>query len=207
MADVVANIISVWQSWTGGTFNYFQVGAQPLEQPWGSYTNLWDLRVHDSPKTQGIDRVIKSPPAPIGAGWPAPLKHHNVSFFVGYYSKDKLPPTQAQVTWLPMDTTMHYLVRFESALACAAGINVTVTMSSTLKTGEEPLEVSVGSFLPPVNVSSPATNGSRTDLGIATALFPKMPPAALKSGLVTVRLRVPVDGVHYELWYLDVNCR
>lgn len=46
MADAVFNIVQTWQQWFGGdtehpNFNYFTLGAQPLEQPWGSFTNLW----------------------------------------------------------------------------------------------------------------------------------------------------------------------
>jgi hypothetical protein len=33
------------------------------------------------------------------------------------------------------------------------------------------------------------------------------PSSALSSGLVTVRLRVPVAGVQYKLWYFDASCR
>lgn len=161
----------------------------------------------DTPKTRGIDRVVAAPPAPLSAGWPAPLVRHNASFYVGYYTKDKTPPVNPQVTWLPQGTMMHYLVRFSSSTACASGVNVTVTMSSTVPAGGEPLEVSIGSFLPAVNISSPATNGSKTDLKTATALFAKLPSSAPASGLITVRLRVPVEGVHYELWYLDTRCR
>ena len=38
-------------------------------------------------------------------------------------------------------------------------------------------------------------DGTRSDLVAATALLPPLPPAALASGLVTVRLRVPAAGV------------
>ena len=61
--------------------------------------------------------------------------------------------------------------------------------------------------MPATNISSPKTNGSKTDLHPVTALFPKLPAGALPSGLVTVQLRVPIEGVKYELWYLDVSCR
>ncbi len=203
MADAVVAIVNNWQMWTGGLFNYFQLGAQPLEQPWGSYTNLWDLRVPDTPKTRGIDKLVSSPPAPLAAGWPAPLVKHNASLYVGYYSKDGTPlPTP--VTYLPLNATLNYLVRFPSR--CAAGTNVTVTLSSSLKAGGEPLEVSLGAFMAPVLVSTPPSNGTRTDLVAATALLPPLPAAALASGLVTVRLRVPAAGVKYALWYVDVSC-
>lgn len=205
MADVVVGIVEAWQSWGFSTFNYFTLGTQPLAQPWGSYTNLFDLKQPDTPKTRGIDRIVNAPPAPLSAGWPAPLIGHNASFFVGYYSPSGLPPTAAVVSWLPENTTMSYLVRFPSA--CAAGINVTVHMSSTLRAGGDPLEVSVGAFLPPVTVVSPPTSGSKADFVPVTALFPSLPTAALSNGLVTVRLRVPIAGVKYVLKSLDVTCR
>jgi hypothetical protein len=203
MADAVANIVGTWQSWTGGLFNYFQLGAQPLEQPWGSYTNLWDLRVPDTPKSRGVDRVVGAPPAPLTAGWPAPLARHNASLFVGYYSKSGLPnPTP--VTYLPLNATLSYLVRFPAR--CARGTNVTVTLASTLKEGGEPLEVSLGAFMAPALITTPPSDGTRGDLVAATALLPPLPPAALANGLVTVRLRVPAAGVKYALWYVSVSC-
>ena len=45
MQTAVENIVHVWQQWTGGTFNYFTLGANPLYQPWGAYANRWDI--HD----------------------------------------------------------------------------------------------------------------------------------------------------------------
>ena len=50
----------MWQQWFGGddkvaNFNYFTLGAQPLEQPWGSFTNLWDLKDTNTPKNAGVD--------------------------------------------------------------------------------------------------------------------------------------------------------
>lgn len=210
MADVVAGIIQNWQSWTGGLFNFFQLGAEPTLQPWGSYANLWDIRVPDTPKTRGIDRVVAAPPAPLTAGWPAPLVHHNASFVVGYYSPNGLPPAEAPITFNNPGAEYRYLVRFTAP--CARGINATVTLSSTLKGGGETLLVSIGAFLPTATVLSPATNGSRTDLKAVTTLFDPLPPAALSSGLVTLRLTVPgppinVNITKYELWYVDVSCR
>ena len=206
MADAVVGIVATWQAWTAGTFNYFTLGAQPLQQPWGSYTNLFDYSVPDTPKSRGIDRIVSTPPAPLAAGWPAPLVNHSAAFFVGYYSKDGRPPTNPVVTWLPLGTTMNYLVRF--AAPCAAGLNVTVGMTSEVKTaGGDLLEVSVGAFLPAMNISSPPADGSRRDWTGVSALFPAMPAAALANGLVTVRLRVPVAGVKYILRSVDVDCR
>ena len=159
----------------------------------------------DTPKTRGIDAIIAAPPAPVAAGWPAPLVHHNASFSVGYYTPSGLPPPTPQVSYVPLNLTLQYLVRFPSR--CAAGINVTVTFSSYVAAGGDPLEVSVGTFTPPATIASPATDGSGKQLAAATALFGALPPAALASGLVTVRLRVPAAGVKYELWYVDVSCR
>jgi hypothetical protein len=207
MTDAVTGIVAAWQAWTGGTFNYFTLGAQPLAQPWGSYTTLFDLKVPDTPKSRGIDRIVSSPPAPVGAGWPLPLLNHSASFFVGYYSKDNLPPTNPVITWLPENTTMNYLVR---AAACAAtGVNVTVYMSGEKKSaGGDPLEVSVGAFLPPVILAAPPADGSRKDWQGVSALFPPPPAgAALASGSLTVRLRVAASGVNYILRSLDVICR
>lgn len=179
------------------------LGAQPLEQPWGSYTNLWDLKVVDTPKSRGIDKIVDSPPAPLTAGWPAPLVNHSAAFFVGYYTKDGLPPTNPVVEYLPLNLTMRYLVRFDGA--CAAGINVTVHMAGG-KTGFDPLEVSVGAFLPPVTILGPPAS-PKPVFSPVTALFPPLPPAALSNGLVAVRMRVPVAGVTYKLMSLDVACR
>ena len=101
---------------------------------------------------------------------------------------------------------MDYLVRFGAP--CGAGVVVTVGMSAEKRTsGGEPLEVSVGAFLPAANVSSPPANGSRADWTPVSALFPPLPAAALANGLVTVRLRVPVAGVNYILRSVDVACR
>jgi hypothetical protein len=205
MQGAVEAIVRTWQQWTGGTFNYFTLGAQPLQQPWGSYTNLFDLKQPDTPKSRGIDAIVGAPPAPLAAGWPAPLVRHNASFAVGYYTPSGLPPPAPQVTYLPQNLTLKYLVRFSER--CAAGVNVTVTFSSRAAAGGEPLEVSVGAFAPPATIASPATDGSGKQLAAGTALFDALPPAALGNGLVTVRLRVPVVGVKYELWYVDVACR
>lgn len=204
MEDAVKGIVGAWQAWTGGTFNYFTLGAQPLEQPWGSYANLYDLRVKDTPKSRGLDYLVSNPPAPLTAGWPAPLLNHSASFFVGYYTPSGLPPTNPVVTWLPLNATMRYLVRFPHP--CATGTAVTVYVASPTKAGGEPLEVSLGAFLPPVLLSTPPTNGSRTDFEPIVATFPPLPPAALKNGLVAVQLRVPVEGVKYSLRALDVQC-
>jgi len=205
MEDAVTGIVATWQSWGLGTFNYFTLGAQPLQQPWGSYTNLWDLKVPDTPKSRGIDKVVNSQPAPLTAGWPAPVVNHSASFYVGYYTKDGLPPTNPVVEYLPVNTTMRYLVRFGAA--CAAGISVTVHMESSKGApGGDPLEVSVGSFLPPATILAPP-GGASPVFSPVTALFPPLPAAALANGLVTVRLRVPVAGVKYKLESLDVSCR
>ena len=206
MADAVAAIVATWQAWTAGPFNFFTLGSQPLQQPWGSYTNLYDYAVPDTPKSRGIDRVVSTPPAPLAAGWPAPLVNHTAAFYVGYYSKDGLPPTNPVVTYLPLGTTMNYLVRF--AAPCAAGLNVTIGMTGEAKApGGEPLEVSVGAFMPPMNISSPPSDGSRRDWTSVSALFLPLPAAALANGLVTVRLRVPIAGVKYILRSVDVGCR
>lgn len=207
MQTIVENIVRVWQSWGCGTFNYFTLGVMVLYQPWGSYGNLWDLKVPDTPKTRGIDKIVNSPPAPIAGGWPAPLVRHNASYQVGYYTANGLPPPVPTTSVLRLNTELRYLVRFGAR--CAAGINVTVTFSCPKgdKTGGEPLEVSVGAFAPLVTIASPATDGTGKELVGVTALFDALPPAALASGLVTVRLRVPVAPVHYELWYVDVACR
>jgi hypothetical protein len=207
MQTIVENIVRVWQQWTGGTFNFFTLGVMPLYQPWGSYGNRWDLEDDDTPKSRGIDKIVGSPPAPVAAGWPAPLVRHNASYAVGYYTPSGLPPPVASVSVLRLDTELSYLVRFGER--CAAGINVTVTFSCPKgdKVGGEPLEVSVGAFAPPVNIASPATDGTGAELVGVTALFGALPPAALASGLVTVRLRVPVTPVNYKLWFVDVACR
>jgi hypothetical protein len=106
-------------------------------------------------------------------------------------------------------------VRF--AKPCALGINVTVTMAVlmnrvTKKVGGETFDVAVGAFLPTQSLLSPATNGTANDLASITALFDPLPPAALSSGLVTVRLSAPGPPVNanitnYRFVYVDVACR
>lgn len=207
MQTVVESIVRVWQQWTGGTFNYFTLGANALYQPWGGYGNRWDMKDDKTPKSAGIDAIVNSPPAALAGGWPAPLVHHNASYSVGYYTPDGLPPPVPYAPFLKLNAEFSYLVRFGAR--CAAGINVTVTFSCAKndKVGGQPLEVSVGAFLPPVTISSPATDGTGKELVGVTALFDALPPAALANGLVTVRLRVPVYPVTYKLWYVDVDCR
>lgn len=206
MEDAVTSIVATWQAWTGGTFNYFTLGAQPLQQPWGSYTILYDLKVPDTPKSRGIDKIVASPPAPLTAGWLAPVYNHSAAYYVGYYTKNGLPPTDPVVSYLPLNTTLRYLVRFDAQ--CAAGTNVTVHMATSgAGAGGDPLEVSVGAFLPPVVVAAPPGRAGPPVFSPVTALFPQMPAAALANGLVTVRLRVPVEGVKYRLLSLDVTCR
>ena len=101
------------------------------------------MKVPDTPKSRGIDRIVSTPPAPLAAGWPAPLVNHSAAFYVGYYTKDTLPPPYAPVTWLPLNLTMSYLVRF--AAPCTGGINVTVTMTGMAKSeGGDPLQVRRG---------------------------------------------------------------
>ena len=66
--------------------------------------------------------------------------------------------------------------------------------------GGEPVEVSIGAFVPPVTILSQPANGSRHDWTGVTAKFPNPPPGtALANGLITVRLRVPKAGVTCEL--------
>ena len=66
--------------------------------------------------------------------------------------------------------------------------------------GGDPVEVSIGAFLPPVTILSQPANGSRLDWTGVTATFPNPPTgAALANGLITVRLRVPKAGVTCEL--------
>jgi hypothetical protein len=207
MADVVTGIVANWQRWGNGMFNFFIIGAQPLEQPWGSYSDLWDMTVTATPKSKGLDTVASTPPAAVTAGWPLPVLYHPASFSVGYYAKDGLPPTDPDVTWLPPKTVLPYLVRLDSP--CVLGLNVTVYMSNSLKSGGDPLGVSVGVFLPEVNVTAPQTGGNRSlFLPAAPALFPPLPAAALPNGLVAVRLHV-VTAVapHFALRALDVTCR
>ena len=207
MADVVFEIVQGWQSWGGGTFNFFIIGSQPAEQPWGSYSNLFDSRVPDTPKSRGLDRIVASAPAAVAAGWAVPVLNHSASFYVGYYSPSELPPASPVVTWLPPGTTLSYLVRLDAP--CALGLNVTVYMSNFLKAGGDPLGVSVGVFLPAVNVTAPATGGEHgTFAPAAPALFPPLPAAALPNGLVTVRLSVVTPAApQFSLRALDVTCR
>ena len=208
MADVVVGIVRGWQAWGGGSFNFFIIGAQPLEQPWGSYSNLWDLRNASTPKSAGLDRIVASPPAPVTAGWLVPVLNHSASFIVGYYAPNKLPPANPVVTWLPPGSTLPYLVRLDSP--CELGLNVTVYMSNERKAGDagDPLGVTVGVFLGMVNVTAPATSGARTDFRPASALFPPLPPAAPASGLVAVRLHVVTAAApQFALRALDVTCR
>ena len=207
MADVVFGIVQGWRAWGGGSFNFFIIGAQPLEQPWGSYSNLWDLRQPDTPKSAGLDRIVAAPPAPVTAGWPVPVLNHSASFIVGYYAADKLPPANPVVTWLPPGTVLPYLVRLNTP--CALGLNVTVHMSNFRKgVSGDPLGVTVGIFLGMVNVSAPPTDGSRTDFGAASALFPPLPPAAPANGLVAVRLHVVTEAApQFALRAIDVTCR
>jgi hypothetical protein len=66
--------------------------------------------------------------------------------------------------------------------------------------GGDPVEVSIGAFLPPVTILSQPANGSRHDWTGVTATFPNPPTgAALANGLITVRLRVPKAGVTCEI--------
>jgi hypothetical protein len=100
------------------------------------------------------------------------------------------------VSWLPLNATMRYLIRFDAP--CAAGVKVVVYMTHRSKSpGGEPLEVAV----------SAAANGTRKDWTGVVATFPAPAPgAALPSGLITVRLRVPIATVTYEIRSLDVMC-
>jgi hypothetical protein len=171
----------------------------------GSFTNLWDLAIKDTPKNAGINKIVSSSPATLTAGWPAPMLNHSAAFKVGYYTKDKLPP-ESVVTWLPENSTASYLVRFDTP--CHAGYKVTLYMTHRSKSaGGEPVEVSIGASVPTVTILSAAANGSRHDWTGVTATFPN-PPAGkmLANGLITVRLRVPRAGVTYEWLSLDVLC-
>jgi len=93
------------------TFNYFTLGAQPLVQPWGSYTNLWDLKVTSSPKTTGIDKIISSPVAKVTAGWPLPMMNHSAAFKVVFssqtFARMSAPP-------LPSHTYTHTRIYFNA---------------------------------------------------------------------------------------------
>lgn len=208
MTDVVVGIVRNWQSWGGGMFNFFIIGAQPLEQPWGSYSDLWDMKVTTTPKSIGLDSIISTPPAPVTAGWPIPVLNHSASFFVGYYSANKLPNPNPVLTYLPPGSHTAYLIR--GASACPLGLNVTVLMSNFIKGGQsDPLGVSVGAFLPPMNVTAPATDGSeRTFVPSSPALFPPMPAAALPNDLIAVRLQiVTAVAPKFALLGLYVTCR
>jgi hypothetical protein len=207
MADVVVNIISNWQSWGNGMFNYFDIGAQPLLQPWGSYTTLWDFRNTSTPKTEGLARIISNPPASVTAGWPIPVLNHSASFYVGYYTKDGLPPPSPIVTYLQPNSFMSYLVRVDQP--CPLGLNVTVYMSNFQKTGGDPLGVSVGVFLPMINITAPTTSGNHNDFEpSAPALFDPLPPEALPNKLITVRLHIITPTApKFSLRSLDVTCR
>ena len=235
MTDVVTGIIANWQSWgvreerapwalaseppihaapapalQAGMFNFFIINAQPLAQPWGSYSHLWDMRNTTTPKSIGLDRVVSTPPAPVTAGWPLPLETHSASFYVGYYAKDGLPPHNPVVTWLPPGTTLQYLVFVGAPSACSLGLNVTVLMSNANTTGpSDPLGVTVGVFSPQLNVTAPPTpKGSPKFVASTPALFPPLPAAWLPNGLVSVRLSIvtPVKP-NFELMGLYVSCR
>lgn len=126
----------------------------------------------------------------------------------GYYAKNGLPPADPDVAWLPPGTVLPYLVRLDAP--CAKGLNVSVLMSNFAPSGgADALGVSVGAFLPGVNVTAPSTGGSKAVFKYAPpALFPPLPAAALPSGLVAVRLSVvtPV-APRVVLRALDVTCR
>lgn len=210
MTAVVTGIVSNWQSWGAGMFNFFIISAQPLEQPWGSYSHLWDMRVTTTPKSQALDRIVSTPPSAVSAGWPIPVVNHSASFYVGYYSKDGLPPANPVITWLPPGTEMQYLIRVGSPSPCSLGINVTVLMSnSNAKGPSDPLGVSVGVFLPSVNVTAPVIPKGAPKFAASTpALFPPLPPAALPNGLISVRLQVVTPiAPNFELLGLYVSCR
>ena len=207
MTDVVVNIFKNWQSWGGSMFNYFDIGAQPLLQPWGSYTTQWDFRVTTTPKTLGLAQVVSTPPAPVTAGWPLPVLNHSASFYVGYYTKDGLPPTSPIITYLQPGSSMSYLVRLDQP--CTLGLNITVYMSNFQKTSGDPLGITIGAFLPMINITAPTTSGNHNDFeAAAPALFDPLPSDALPNKLITVRLHVvTATSPKFSLRALDVTCR
>jgi hypothetical protein len=126
---------------------------------------------------------------------------------VGYYTKDDTPPPFAPVTWLPENSTMNYLVRSPDG-GCSKGIKVTVYMTHEKKSpGGQALDVMVGVFLPAQQVHSAPADGTRKDFtGVSTTFPPPPAGAALSSGLITVRLRVPEVTDPIIILSLDVLC-
>jgi hypothetical protein len=102
---------------------------------------------------------------------------------------------------------MSYLVRVDQP--CPLGLNVTVYMSNFQKTGGDPLGVSVGVFLPMINITAPTTSGNHNDFEpSAPALFDPLPPEALPNKLITVRLHIITPTApKFSLRSLDVTCR
>jgi hypothetical protein len=82
-------------------------------------------------------------------------------------------------------------------------------MSNFQKTIGDPLGITIGAFLPMINITAPTTSGNHNDFeAAAPALFDPLPSDALPNKLITVRLHVvTATSPKFSLRALDVTCR
>jgi len=216
MESVASRTVALWQSWGGGTFNWFTGGAETTYCPWGSTAATWDNRELDTPKLRAARDVISSPPAPVTAGLPLPFRNYTFSMAMQFYSPTCSPLPYSPVEYLEAGAAFSYLARRpDPAAPCA--LNVTVHICNTNRSGgQAPLEVSVGAFLAPIVVLAPPYDAQSgcAHFSAVSAAFPTLPPSrANADGLVTIRLAVPSNppqaargDAGYALLALDAEC-
>jgi hypothetical protein len=215
MESVAMRTVALWQSWGGGTFNWFTGGAETTFCPWGSTGATWDNRVLDTPKLRAAREVTSSAPAPVTAGLVLPFRNRTFSMAMQYYSPTCAALPFTPVEYLEAGAAFSYLARRTDPTAPCA-LNITVYMCNTNSSGGlGALQVSVGAFMVPIIVRAPPYAGGCKHFTPVSAAFPPLPPGRGNAdGLVTVRFTVPTEppqttkgNAGFALLALDAECR
>lgn len=197
MADLVYSWRLGWAQWGAPSVNFHQSGATGTYAFWGAFGVLVDMREPVTPKSLGIDAARNESAAPeVIAGIPVPTAGWNASQSVGCYSC-----TQNPVTWLPLNTTLRFLVRNPQSASAPAQLNITIWASSQNNQSDSMLEVQVGCLegRSTQMVTVPYTAKSESSYVPLPVTFPQQ----LQPGqLATVQLRA-ATAFGYRLDRLD----
>jgi hypothetical protein len=162
VAGIVGALLAAWAEHGGmvGAFNWFSLGAGVLQNPFGIYDVLVDMRVLSSAKLDGLRAFRAAPPVPPSPALPALPCLLNASLYAGN-------PTGATI-WFPSpNSSFLYLV---NGGAGSAGVGVTLHAGNAGGVGVE-VEVSVGAGAR-ARVACPPTGGWASPQPCARAQLP-----------------------------------
>lgn len=197
MESIVTDHLNAWYSWgSTSVFNFFSAGATSLYAPWGTFGILYDMKVPVTPKTLAIDAVRSAPRVPTLAGLHVPTLQHNASQYMLHYGV----PRRAEVTWLPINTTLQYMI--QNPTTRTAAINTTVWYSAV--NASALLEVSCGPLPSQSTILTlPSTGNFNSFQPISAVCDPMLPLSTSVNGGVAIIQLKALTAQSYRLMYLD----